>query len=293
MRDQAAADLVAERHAAVGVQQVRLVHVHQLLDPVEPLLLPLRVRAVPRRVARLGGEVVQVLPLRVRPVVGHARLRTRLVGFMAVLEPGEAGAEVLGDAEVESLLLGRLLPVADDVALRAHLHGVPLVQLRVPQVEVVVVRAHADEVAGPGLLVHRHQPIRVPFLRFPQRDDVLVAVRGGMAVGLQVMLVLHVSLDVHVLGVPVAHHGHRLRAPVRPHAELGVAEPFGTLVLRERLERRLERPRRDGQIQLRVPLSRRPHRPHDQPAHRDRHNQPQPSDTCLPHTILLSLRPSR
>ena len=80
------------------------------------------------------------------------------------------------DAEAQALLLGRLLPVADHVALRAHVDGVPLVKLRVPQVEVVVVRAHADEVAGPGLLVEGHQPVRVPLLRLPERDDVLVAV---------------------------------------------------------------------------------------------------------------------
>ncbi len=42
MGDQAAADLVAERHAAVGVEQVGMVVVHQLLDAVEPLLLPAR-----------------------------------------------------------------------------------------------------------------------------------------------------------------------------------------------------------------------------------------------------------
>ena len=40
---------------------------------------------------------------------------------MAVLEPGEAGAQVLGDAEPQALLLRGLLPVAHDVAVRPHL----------------------------------------------------------------------------------------------------------------------------------------------------------------------------
>ena len=167
---------------------------------------------------------------------------------MAALEPGEAGAQVFRNAEPQPVFLRRLLPVADDVAFRPHVDGVPLVELRVPEEEVVVVRAHADEVLRPGLLVELHQAVRVPFLRLPQRDDVLVAELRRMAVVLQVILVMLVARLVHAPRVPVAVHRHRLRSPVRPDAELGIAEPVGTLVLLQRIHVRLERPVRHGII---------------------------------------------
>ncbi len=241
VRDQAAADLVAERHAAVGVEQVRLVVVDEVLDAREPLAVPGRVRAVPLLVARRGRWVVEVGILRVGPVVRHAGERALLVGTVALLPPGEAGAEVLGDAERQALRLRGLLPVADDVAVRAHLHRVPAVVLRVPEVEVVVVDAHADEVTGARLLVERHQALGVPLLRLPERDHVLVARLRRVAVALEVVLVLLVALEVHVACVPVAEHRHRLRPPVRPDAELRVAEPVGAVVLGERLVGRRER----------------------------------------------------
>ena len=190
--------------------------------------------------------MVEVLPLRVRAVVGHAGLGPGLVGAVAALEPGEAGAQVLGDAEPQAVLLRRLLPLADHVAFRAHVDGVPLVELRVPQEEIVVVRAHADEVLRPGLLVELHQTVGVPLLRLPQRDDVLVAELRRMPVVLEVILVMLVARLVHAAGVPVAVHRHGLRSPVRPDAELGVAEPVGTLVLLERIHVRLERAVRNG-----------------------------------------------
>ena len=97
--------------------------------------------------------MVEVLVLGVRAVVGHACLGAGLVAAVAGLEPVEAGPQVLGDAEVQAVFLGRLLPIADHVALGAHVHGVPLVELGVPEEEIVVVRAHADEVLCARLLV--------------------------------------------------------------------------------------------------------------------------------------------
>ena len=190
MGDHAQADFVAEGHAAVGVEQVGMVLVDQVLDAGKPLQLPAWVLAVPALVARGGRQVIEVLVLGVGAIVGNAGQGAGLVRAVAVLEPGEAGSQVLGDAEPQAELLGGLLPVADDVAVRAHVHRVPLVVRRVPEVEVVVVRAHADEVAGAGLLVERHQPVGVPFLGLPERDDVLVSELGGVAVMFQVVLVL-------------------------------------------------------------------------------------------------------
>ncbi len=248
MGDHAQAHFVAEGHAAVAVEQVGMVVVDQFLDLGVPLPLPAGIVAVPAAVTGLGREMVEILIFGVGAVVGHAGLRSGLVGPVAHLEPAEAGAQVLGDSEPQSALLGRLLPIADHVALGTHVHGVPLVQLGVPEEEVVVVRAHADEILGPGLLVKLHQAIGIPLLGLPQRDDVLVAELRGVTVMLQVILVMLAALFVDAAGIPVAVHRHGLRAPMGPDAELGIAEPIRTLVLFERVHRRLKRSRGDGQL---------------------------------------------
>ena len=54
------------------------------------------------------------------------------------------------------------------------------------------------------------------------------------------MLVLGIALHVHLARVPVAVLGLALRPPVRPDAELRVAEPVGRLVLRKGFPGRLE-----------------------------------------------------
>jgi hypothetical protein len=96
MRDQAAAGLIAERHAAVRVEQVRLVVVHEILDAGEPLALPRRVGAVPLRlVVRRRQRVIEILPEGVGAVVGHAREWAGLVRAVALLPPGEARTQVL------------------------------------------------------------------------------------------------------------------------------------------------------------------------------------------------------
>ena len=150
---------------------------------------------------------------------------------------------MLRDAEPQAVFLGHLLPHAHDVPLRTEFHGVPAMVGRVPQVEVVVMDAHAHEVLGACLGVHRHEPIGVPVLGLPQRNDLFVAVLARMAVVLQVMLVVAVARLVHAPGVPVAVQRHRLRSPVGPDAELGVAEPLGTLVLLEGFPLAGKRPR--------------------------------------------------
>ena len=146
----------------------------------------------------------------------------------------------------------------DHVALGTHVDGVPTVELGVPEEKVVVVRAHADEIVGAGLLVELHEAVRVPFLGLPQGDDVLVAKLRGMTVMFEVILVMAAALLIDAAGVPVAIHGHGLRAPVGPDAEFAVAKPLGTLILLERVHAWLERARGYGQV--RPPLVRRPWR---------------------------------
>src|SRR5215813_14800733 len=73
-----------------------------------------------------------------------------------------------------------------------------------------------------------------------------------MAVSFDVVVVSRVALYVHSPRVPIALLRHALGRPVRPDAELRVAEPFGdAVVLHERFPGRLERPARDRASRLR------------------------------------------
>src|SRR5208283_4139902 len=62
------------------------------------------------------------------------------------------------------------------------------------------------------------------------------------------MIVLPVTLDVHVSGVPISHLGGGLRPPVRPDAKLRVAKPLRTPVLLEGLPGRFKRSGRNRVI---------------------------------------------
>src|ERR1019366_2368193 len=54
------------------------------------------------------------------------------------------------------------------------------------------------------------------------------------------VLVLLRALDVHIAGIPVALLWDALRAPMSPNSELGIAIPFGSLVLQKRVPVGLE-----------------------------------------------------
>ena len=98
-----------------------------------------------------------------------------------------------------------------------------------------------------GLLVEVEQLVRIPVLGLPAIVDLHEAGIGGMAVS--------APGDGRTACWPWIYiwrayqspgFGHALRAPMRPDAELGVAEPVGRLVLgRQRFPVGLERARRD------------------------------------------------
>src|SRR6202035_262483 len=65
----------------------------------------------------------------------------------------------------------------------------------------------------------------------------------GMAVVLEVIFAPALALDVHVARVPVARFHGGLWSPMRPDPELGVANPVGDMIFRQRFASGLERPR--------------------------------------------------
>src|SRR3954454_20105121 len=100
--------------------------------------------------------------------------------------------------------------------------------------------AHADEVFRSSFLIKTHQVFRVEFLRLPRRNDILEPELAWMAIARNVAFILLAPLHVHVARVPISCFGSRLWTPVRPYAEFGIAEPFGSLISGQRLLRRLE-----------------------------------------------------
>ena len=64
--------------------------------------------------------------------------------------------QVLAHSESQALFRRGFLEGAHDVAFWTHIHRVPTVVAGVPQIEVVVVHTHADEVFGAGLLIKVH-----------------------------------------------------------------------------------------------------------------------------------------
>ena len=135
---------------------------------------------------------------------------------------------MLGDAEAQAAGACGCGPETDDVFVRAGRDGVPAGLVPgVPEVVVVVVDAHGEEVFCAGLLVEIHEVLGVPTVGGEEMDEVLVADLGLRAEALEVVVVLLGAFDVHVAGVPVAVADGGLRTPVGPDAELGVGEPVG------------------------------------------------------------------
>jgi hypothetical protein len=170
--------------------------------------------------------VVEVGVGGVRAVVRDSGERAGGVAEVRWGEPVVGVGEVLADTEAEAAFAGCRSPDADDVLLGAGGCGVPAWLVSgVPHVEVVVVDAHGEEVLCAGFDVEVHEVFGIPAGGFELGDEVFVADFGGVAVGLDVVVVLSGALHVHVAGVPVAVFDGGLRSPVGPDAELGVGEP--------------------------------------------------------------------
>ena len=133
---------------------------------------------------------------------------------------------MLGQAEFHALPVRRLFPQGEDVLVRADVHAVHAVDLRVVVEEVVVVGGLGHQVPCAGLPVPLRQAFGIEVLRLPHGADILPADLRRMAVVAQVVFILGRAFDIHVPGVPVPEHRDALRSPVAPDAELGVPEPF-------------------------------------------------------------------
>src|ERR1041384_453940 len=133
---------------------------------------------------------------------------------------------MLAHAEAQAVPSHRLFEQAYDVLLWTHLYRVPPVVLRIPEIEIIVVHAHAHEIFRAGLLVHSNQMLGVELIAFPCGNDVLKPEFARVAKGRDMILVLLMALNVHIPRVPVALLRSGLRTPVRPYTELRVPVPL-------------------------------------------------------------------
>ena len=154
---------------------------------------------------------------------------------MADGEPFVSDPQMFADTKFQAGRMSRIAPGPDNIALRAHGDYVPGIVLRIPHVEVVVMNSHAHEVFGSRFLIEPHQVPRIEPFGFPERNGVLKAELRGMAVSLDVIVVLLFALQIHIAGIPVAGLDGRLRSPVGPDAKLRISKPLWRLIFRKRL----------------------------------------------------------
>ena len=204
----------------------------------EVVVLPvelLRVKSLPPLLRSVSIRLVAVL-LRQPSVILHSPLLALQVEAARRLIPCPRMVGMERDAEGQSGLSCCLGPSVEDVLVRAYVLSVPLLVFRVPEVKIVVMVAQCKEILGATfLLVEPHQFLGVPVLGLEERQDVLKAHFGGVAVVLTVIVVLYSSLHIHFTGHPVAAALHALWPPVGPDAELGIAKPLRHLVGTQRL----------------------------------------------------------
>ena len=97
-----------------------------------------------------------------------------------------------------------------------------------------------EKVLGTYLLIESHELVGVPLLGLEQGNDILEAYLGRVTVVLHVVIILVGAFHIEAARHPVAGAFDALRPPVRPDAELDIAEPFGYLIVFQRLPRGLE-----------------------------------------------------
>ena len=275
----------AERlgRVAVGVNEIGIVIFHHVQDAQRPL------RGIPMAIIEVVGEdarawapitrgrranaLVFVDVLVVKPadvvilppgagavrrghgVVGNAGESPRTVAQEIRLGEPPAVFMVERHAHVHSQIVDRIGPFRHRVALGTEVHHVPWIVTRVPIVEVVVMHALHQHEPRAGVVKQLRHPGGTVVRRRPSADNILVAVGGRVAEIISVKIVGVGALLIHVLGGPVAALEIRLRAVVKPDAELRLPQPRGRAVAgdirRDGRPRRRERPvGLDGEIHV-------------------------------------------
>src|SRR4030042_6242401 len=100
----------SKREFSVGIKKIGMVHVNDLCNACQPVLLVSRVFCQPLKIVRCSFRVIKVLILRIGPVVRYSLHGSALIGTMAWLKPCVTCTTVFGYAKTETLLFCSLLP---------------------------------------------------------------------------------------------------------------------------------------------------------------------------------------
>ena len=166
MRHQTVA-IIFERQGAVNVKQIGLIVVYQVAHARIPMFLPPFRNAafIPIQLAVNFVRIdIEAEIFRVGTVIRHARQGAGTIRAVADGKPFVSDPQMIAHAELQAFFRGGLMPQTDNVFLRPHIHGIPLVVFGIPHVEIVVVDAHGEEVFGAGLLVEVHEVFGVPLV---------------------------------------------------------------------------------------------------------------------------------
>ena len=156
--------------------------IHEILDAEQILLLPaLRSHATHclcglREVWRLGGvAVIQVRECRVCAVIWNAGEFPAGIVQVRGSKPVETVGKMVADPKAQSTLSGGARPLSHDIAPGAGGYRIPArLMARVPQIVVVMMNSHAEEVLRSSTHIEVDQSIGVPLVCRKQRDQVLV-----------------------------------------------------------------------------------------------------------------------
>ena len=80
-----------------------------------------------------------------------------------------------GDTQRQACFLSSLGPTVEDVFMGTDVLGVPLLILRIPEVEVIVVVTQYEEILGATTLVTFYECLRVPILSLEKGQDIFKA----------------------------------------------------------------------------------------------------------------------
>ena len=144
--------------------------------------------------------------------------------------PRSVRCAMITHAKSQSVRSRRLRPSAHDVPLGTYINGIPRLVFGIPAIEIVVVVGQRDHIPGPSLLVKLNERLRIPSRCLPQMTNILVAEDRGVAIMLDVILVIRIALPVHTTRIPVPLLRHTLRIPMSPDSKLRIPKPLGTLV---------------------------------------------------------------
>ena len=131
-----------------------------------------------------------------------------------------------GRAEVKSLRLYGFLQLAEDIAARSHLIRIPAGNTAFVHLKAVVVLRHRKYVARAGRFDKLRPLVRAEFFRPKQRNEILVAKYGMIAVCPPMILPLLLIPNIHIAGIPlIIVCRNAVKPPVNKNPELLPSEP--------------------------------------------------------------------